>query len=273
MSNFSFQSEDGSVIYNCSPYRGPEVTIEEKKKQEEQKEQDRLSRLEDANDRFIKDDGTFEDEKIYKQMLKKDIRLVREIFESHSPEMSKILHFPQIGESTSSLRYKRELHLAAAAMVLRGYPNKQLKEAEKKIGNKLDERPVSVGSVNKPVLIGGLFLICAVIAASSLIEDDNPPLTWTLLLAGMWSAGVWLWGQWCPKKRKIRAPEFIKKAAVNICFFSALPAIACTVFYLYTSTLPHNRGKDLSSAVLSLAALIVVIQGIGLLYWNGLDEK
>lgn len=62
MSNFSFQSEDGSVVYNCSSYRGPEVTIEEEKKQQEQKEQNRLSRLKDANDRFTKDDGTFEDE-------------------------------------------------------------------------------------------------------------------------------------------------------------------------------------------------------------------
>jgi hypothetical protein len=273
MGRLYLQNPDGSVTsLSVSPHRA-EVTIEEQKKQQEQKEQNLLSRLKDANDRYTKDDGTFEDEKVYKLTLKKDIRLVREIFELYSPEMSKILHFPQIGESTSSLRTKREVHLAAAAKILREYSKKQFEEAETDMAIKPDESPASLGSVNKPVLIGGLFLISAVIAAYSLIEDENPPLTWTLLLAGMWSAGVWLWGQGYPKKLKIKAPEFIKKVAVNICLFSALPAIASTVFYLYTSTLPHNSGKDLSSAVLSLAALIVVIQGIGLLYWKGLDEE
>jgi hypothetical protein len=50
------------------------------------------------------------------------------------------------------------------------------------------------GSKNR-ILVAGLFAICTTVAAYSLYEDNDPPLTWTLLLCGIWSTGVWLWGE------------------------------------------------------------------------------
>lgn len=50
------------------------------------------------------------------------------------------------------------------------------------------------------VLLGGVFAICACICVYSLSEDEQPSLSWAVLLCGMWAAAVWLWnGTWVSK--------------------------------------------------------------------------
>jgi hypothetical protein len=55
---------------------------------------------------------------------------------------------------------------------------------------------------NRPrVIIAGVFVICAFTSALALYKDVSPPLTWPLLLCGLWSAGVWLWPEQIALKR------------------------------------------------------------------------
>jgi hypothetical protein len=61
-----------------------------------------------------------------------------------------------------------------------------------------------MGDMRKRVLVGGLFAICVAVTIYSLNEGDSPSLSWTTILCGMWSAGVWLWQPWMlPSKTRL----------------------------------------------------------------------
>lgn len=182
------QNKDGSLVTVSLRAIPPQLSLEEK---QQQFFYSSLEAVEAVAEKYKKDDGSFVDENLYRLSLKKDIRRMREIFDLYKPQMSRILHFPQLGESTECLRAKREEHFAAATMILRDYADNQLQiHSEAKA---MEAAPPSF-DLNKPVLIGGLFTICAIIAARSFYENDAPSLPWMLLLCGMWSAGIWLWG-------------------------------------------------------------------------------
>lgn len=228
-----------------------------------------LQNVKDATERYQKDDGTFSDEKLYRMELKKDIRLMREIFELYNPSMLRFMDFPEVGECTASLRLKRERHVEAAVTALQTYASIQIQEAKK------DHEAKSTGALElkKRTLISGLFFICIIIAAYSLYKDENPPLTWTILLCGMWSAGAWLWNQEIASKYGGKVFSRIKRLLMVLLKVFGFPVAACTIFYIYTSSLEHNKGRSVLSGTLSLAAIIMVAEIMGFVYYKSFDER
>lgn len=77
------------------------------------------------------------------------------------------------------------------------------------------------------VLIGGVFVICAAISIYALSEKDSPSLSWTLILCGMWSAGVWLWRPWM-----LPAKSQLLKVARVLCYVVIALLVCCLVVFL-----------------------------------------